>query len=140
MPANDVPLGFCKKCGMAQINQDSKAICPRCDTKTTTKSGLVNRVKDPGDRMDENGNIMGKIEYEEAKKVDLIATKLAVASDHNPPPAEPVDEVADAIDRIDKVLCNMKLSDFADLKEARKVMKYRKKLATLKLELQDFLG
>jgi hypothetical protein len=90
--------------------------------------------------MDKDGNIKGPIESS-VTQAD-ITKPVQHTEQYDGPVArlEPIDEVADAIDRIDKVLCNMKLSDFADLKEARKVMKYRKKIATLKLELQDFLG
>ncbi len=144
MTDNDAPLGFCTKCRMAKINQGGVRICPNCDTKTGTKSGLVNKFEDPGNAMALDGKlsgpvvggviktdgqtVMGKAEVTYPAQIDIRSL------------VEPVDEVGELVDRIDNLLSNMKLSDFSDLREARKVMKYRKKLATLKLELQEFLG
>ncbi len=131
--SNDSPLGYCQTCRMAKIKQDGIPICPRCDTQSATKSGLVNKCKDPGDHMDNEGNTTEPIEGGIERQSDICIPKDEVEK-------EPIDVVAEAVDQIDKVLCNMRMSDFADLREARKVMKYRKKLATLKLELQDFIG
>lgn len=142
MPASDVPLGYCPTCRMAKINQEGVPICPSCSTKSTTRSGLVNMCKDPGDKMDNHGNIHGPIDGAVVKANSIQAGSITTATEIRQVKdvTEPTDIVSESIDTIDKVLCNMRLSDFADLREARKVMKYRKKLANLKLELQDFLG
>ena len=143
MPGNDAPLGGCGKCGMGMIRREGVSVCPNCSSKTGTRSGLVNKFQDPGKNMSPDGTLMGKPQGGIVKQDGEVTMGYACVTNTvhvDLANIEPVDEVGDLVDRIDNLLANMRLSDFSDLREARKVMKYRKKLATLKLELQDFLG
>ncbi len=133
---SDIPLGVCVTCHMPLISQEGIRICPSCDTKSV-KSGLVNKYEDPGKNMDKEGKISGGI-----KTMDNIQAGVAQVNslEQKSIPSDPLDLISYHISSLDGVLSNMKLSDFSDLREARKVMKFRKKLAVLKVELQDLVG
>lgn len=47
-------LGICAKCStlkrpVPKMTINGVKVCPDCDTKTNTRSGLVNKMKDPGE-------------------------------------------------------------------------------------------
>lgn len=121
---NTNPSGVCATCGMAKISRDNRPFCPNCDSKTGTRSGLVNHTKDPGP----HGT--GKADV---RSLDVRHVPVVVTTGQRP-------TMNNLFESLDNLLADMKLSSFTDLRDARKVMKFRKKLAMLKIEMSVLLG
>lgn len=86
-------LGVCQKCSTSKrpvpkMTIDGVKVCPNCDTKPTTKSGLVNTIKDPGDEAFTKVVHKGKDgkEYIEMVPKSSAVFKKAVKDGGLPPP------------------------------------------------------
>jgi RNA polymerase subunit RPABC4/transcription elongation factor Spt4 len=146
---NIAPSGACQSCGMAKISRENQPICPNCDTKSKTRSGLRTTVQDPGEAMTADGNIRAgvKIQGGIVKEEGQVVMGQASVT-HQPtrraftaaPNSSPAEDACAHLELASLSLDGFKLSDFKDLRAARKVMTLKKKIATLKLDIQSLGG
>ncbi|MCK5020274.1 MAG: hypothetical protein KAS32_24760 [Candidatus Peribacteraceae bacterium] len=132
---NVVPNGYCPKCRMAQIRADGVTICPSCDTGNEPKTGHKSNVADPGhDAFNADGSIKKDVKPKIVRAEKMIETDSMAIVENTLPS---IDTALSLLDNLDQLLSNQ---TFKDLREAKAILKLRRKILNLKTDVQLLLG
>lgn len=145
---NEFPVGVCQTCRKFPLMQiNNVPTCPSCSTLEQPGSGLVNDVQDPGKEA------MGKVMTEALNlpefvvlpskpfvKPPLNAAGQPTTNEKTPfvvqPQTDPKQGSLSLLDPLYSFLCNRPIKD---LKEAKNLLKLKKRVLDLKRDLQLFL-